>query len=150
MKKSTWIVLLIFGIIGLGILLYAPLRTKIRSKVVRVWSKNVVASKKDEQVPESVYKWPLTDANEQPLTYDEERGKIVFLNFWATWCGPCIQEMPSIQELYDQYGDKVSFLLVTDEDSSKVQAFRRKKGITVPMYITDKEEIPDAFYASTI
>ena len=42
------------------------------------------------------------------------QGKVVFLNFWATWCPPCRAEMPSMQELYDQFSDKGLVMLVVD------------------------------------
>lgn len=46
----------------------------------------------------------LTDQNGESHTLSDYRGKVVFLNFWATWCGPCRREMPDIQKLYESYG----------------------------------------------
>ncbi len=52
------------------------------------------------------------------------RGKVVFLNFWATWCGPCRAEMPSMADLHTRLGDRgLAVLAVTDEDSETVQSF---------------------------
>jgi thiol-disulfide isomerase/thioredoxin len=51
---------------------------------------------------------------------------VVFINFWATWCPPCIAEMPSIQNLYKDYKDKVEFLLVTNDPYSEINEFLSK------------------------
>ncbi len=66
------------------------------------------------------------------------KGKVVFINFWATWCPPCIAEMPSIQRLYEQYkgNDKVLFLMVDiDSDHAKAQKFMNKKRLDLPVFI---------------
>jgi thiol-disulfide isomerase/thioredoxin len=47
----------------------------------------------------ATYDWSLFDLNDQPVSFTKFRGKTVFLNFWATWCGPCVGEMPSITKL---------------------------------------------------
>lgn len=62
------------------------------------------------------------------------RGKPVFLNFWATWCPPCVGEMPHFEALYPQYKDKINFLAVSiDSDSSAPKKFASSKGFTFPI-----------------
>ncbi len=68
----------------------------------------------------------LTDLQGRPFNLALYYGKPVFLNFWATWCGPCIQEMESIEAVYQQYKGKVIFLAVTTEEPEKIEAFRKK------------------------
>ncbi|WP_109673065.1 TlpA family protein disulfide reductase [Dyadobacter jejuensis] len=65
-----------------------------------------------------------------------EEDKLVFLNVWATWCGPCNMEMPGIQSLYDKYkdNDKVAFYIVSDEDAATVNPFVERKGYQLPFY----------------
>ena len=59
----------------------------------------------------------------------------MLVNLWATWCPPCIAEMPDLQALYNEYGDRVEFLFVTQENKETVQQFLNKKGYTIPVYI---------------
>jgi len=67
------------------------------------------------------------------------RGKPVILNFWATWCGFCKQEMPDFEEKYQQFGEDVHFLMVNVTDGSqetveKASAFVEENGYTFPVY----------------
>lgn len=55
---------------------------------------------------------------------EELKGKTLFVNYWATWCGECLQEMPSIEAAYQQTDhEKVVFLMITDDSPEKVQNF---------------------------
>jgi len=82
----------------------------------------------------SSYNWKLKD--EQGLIYDFEnaRGKVVFINYWATWCPPCIAEMPSMQELYNDYKYKVEFIFVTNDWYSEINKFLKDNNYTFKVY----------------
>jgi thiol-disulfide isomerase/thioredoxin len=70
----------------------------------------------------------LFDLDHQPIDLNQFAGKKIFLNFWATWCKPCIAEMPSIeraQELLEPEG--YIFLLASDEDVAKIKRFKASK-----------------------
>ena len=70
----------------------------------------------------------LYDLNGKKITFDKER--VIFLNFWATWCMPCIAEMPSIKELSkskDFNNGFVGFVLATDDSKDRVVKFEEKK-----------------------
>ena len=76
------------------------------------------------------------------------KGKPLFLNFWATWCPPCVAEMPYINELYPEYKDKINFALVSIEaatDQPKVENFIKEKGMQVPIYMGDNNAISQAY-----
>ena len=67
-----------------------------------------------------------------------KNGKPFVINFWATWCVPCIQEFPEFEELNKKYSDKVEFLMVSDEEISKIEKFKEKKGYNLNMVRSSK------------
>jgi cytochrome c biogenesis protein CcmG/thiol:disulfide interchange protein DsbE len=77
----------------------------------------------------------LKDMNDKPLNLASYKGKVVVLNFWATWCGPCKQEIPAFVELYDQYKDK-GFVIVgvsIDDSPEQLRAFTREWRMQYPI-----------------
>lgn len=62
------------------------------------------------------------------------RGRVLFINQWATWCPPCRAEMPSIEKLYKKMGSKVAFIMVSNEDPGVVKDFIRRRNYTFPVY----------------
>lgn len=82
----------------------------------------------------SDYNWTLLDAEGKEFDFQSAEGKVVFINFWATWCPPCIAELPSMDKLYKDYGDKVVFLFVSNEKLSKTKAYVDRKEFSIPVY----------------
>lgn len=67
----------------------------------------------------------LTDLNDQPIDLEKYKGKTVFINFWATWCKPCREEMPSIKEAMSILKDeKVEFFFASDESTEEIEGFK--------------------------
>jgi thiol-disulfide isomerase/thioredoxin len=84
------------------------------------------------------YEWNIhTLDGEKKRASEYFDNKIVFLNFWATWCGPCVGEMPSIQKLYDKFGNRIAFACVSNEKLSEISEFIESKGFTFPVYKID-------------
>lgn len=82
----------------------------------------------------------LTDGTEFVLS--EHQGKVVLLNFWATWCGPCVREMPAFEQLYGEYGEDVAILAVNCMESEDiVKAFREENGYTFPIACDEEGDI---------
>lgn len=78
--------------------------------------------------------WKLKSDANQSLDFTDTKGKVVFINFWATWCPPCIAEMPSLQALYEDYNDDVVFLFITNEDFETVEKFKTKQGYNFEVF----------------
>lgn len=78
----------------------------------------------------------MTFLDGETLSFEEYRGKKVLLNFWATWCGPCVGEMPAFQKLADEYPGELVILAVNcSEDQGTVQKFVQRKGYTFPVIL---------------
>lgn len=89
----------------------------------------------------------VKDSQGNRIELSSLKGKVVFINFWATWCPPCIQEMPSIRRLRKKYkeNEDLVFLLVDVDGNLKLsQAFLKLRGIDLPVYAAEGE-IPDEF-----
>ena len=89
----------------------------------------------------------IKDRDGNQLELSALKGKVVFINFWATWCPPCLQEIPSIRRLQNKYKDNqdIVFLLIDIDGNLKFsQAFLRLRGIKLPVYAMDSE-IPAEF-----
>ena len=82
----------------------------------------------------------LTDLNGKTHSLSDYRGKIVLLNFWATWCKPCTTEMPAMQACYDRLRDKGFVVLAVNEleDEAKVREHIKTHGHTFPV-LMDKD-----------
>lgn len=69
----------------------------------------------------------LTDLSGNSVSLDSYKGKAVFINFWATWCKPCIQEMPTIVTMMEKFkDDKIVFLFASNEEVDQIEKFERK------------------------
>lgn len=141
---------LIFVLLIIGMLIPAS-RREISAFMARLLagSPKTLSESKQSQVPEATYQWRLTSLEGKEVQFSEFRGKTIFLNIWATWCPPCIAEMPDIQDLYNIFGDQAAFLLVSDEDPSKVKAFMERRGFNMPVYI-HRGLLPEVFTTNSI
>ncbi len=83
----------------------------------------------------------LTLIDGSKFKYEENKGKIVVLNFWATWCGPCKAEIPELNELVEKFKESkdVIFLAITDEDKEPVQNFLKKQKFLYKLAINGRE-----------
>jgi thiol-disulfide isomerase/thioredoxin len=89
------------------------------------------------RVPAENFSLPLLDG--KTLSLGELKGKVVFLNFWATWCPPCREEMPSMESLYQRLGGKgLEFLAVDMREKQKpVEAFIKERDLSFPVVLDE-------------
>jgi thiol-disulfide isomerase/thioredoxin len=82
------------------------------------------------------YDWTLQHVNGSNFDFSSAEGKVIVINFWATWCPPCIAEMPSLDRLYQNYksNENVVFLFVSNEETKVIQNFITKKAYTFDAY----------------
>ena len=73
-------------------------------------------------------------SNASDINLNNLKGKVIFINYWATWCPPCRAEMPSIQALYKDYKDKVAFVFITSDDKVKVDTYYTENNFNLPTY----------------
>jgi len=97
------------------------------------------------------YNWSAKKIDGKEINLSDLKDKVIFLNLWATWCPPCIAEMPSIEKLYNIYKDneQVVFLIVSNESEEKVKAFMQKRGFKFPVYVS-QFKLPDVFSTESI
>lgn len=131
-KKTT--IQNIAFILFIALLLFSPLGTFVKIQVNRLIAFSPKTIAVTDQKMLSTYQWHLVDAKGQRVTLEDYKGKIIFINFWATWCPPCIAEMPSMQKLYADYQDKIVFLFVTTDSFERANAFMSKENLTLPIY----------------
>jgi thiol-disulfide isomerase/thioredoxin len=94
---------------------------------------NIELDKEDMKMLSS-YNWKLVNSEGEVVNFESLKDKVIVVNFWATWCPPCIAEMPSFQKLYDAYKDDVIFLFVASDEENKVAKYLSKNDYTIPVY----------------
>ena len=89
----------------------------------------------------------LIDLNGKTQSLNDYRGKIVLLNFWATWCKPCTTEMPAMQVIYDKLADKGFVVLAINEleDDAKVREHIVQYGHTFPVLMDRDNKVANQF-----
>ena len=86
------------------------------------------------------------------MRLQEQRGKVVMINFWATWCGPCRQEMPHLDRLYDKYKSS-GFVLMginVDDDTRNAAAVAAKLGVRFPVLLDTDKQVSRLYDLSTM
>ena len=92
--------------------------------------------------------YTVKDMNGAQVKIADYAGKVILLNYWATWCGPCRVEIPGFVELYDQYKDKGLVILgvSTDDDPETLRGYAKEMKMNYPVLVgRENEELLDAF-----
>ena len=140
-----------FFLVLLALLLIPQTRTPIQVALnqlkVAVWSPNAEPEEGKENVEPFTYR--VLDLEGNSVSFGVGQGTITFVSYWATWCPPCIAELPSIQKLHADYGQAVQFLLLTQEEVGMVRQFLDRKGWEFPVYFPQMAP-PEALQENSI
>ncbi|MDE5525950.1 TlpA family protein disulfide reductase [Elizabethkingia meningoseptica] len=149
MKRFINIILLV---LVLGIIFVPGVKVFIQSSLMRVgfFKPNL----KEASTEATTTSYALTFRDEKGTSYNLEdlKGKVVFINFWATWCPPCIAEMPTIQSLYENFrnDENVKFVMLeVDGNEKKAAELFNKKGLSLPISFPNGN-IPPALFKGTL
>ena len=116
----------VFGFVQRGILKTGLMDPDVKTKSKEEESKN----------PKADFNMALINSKGERVNMEEFRGKVIFFNMWATWCPPCVAEMPGINNMYnDVKGDEVAFIMLSlDNDFQKAIDFNKRKGYDFEVY----------------
>jgi len=135
-----WLLIIMFLVPGPR----KAIRTTVNRVVLNVKTPRIINEEKQELLSDLDYNWTLAWAENEPFYFSNFRDEVVFINFWATWCPPCVAEMSEIQELYKKYGTRVAFMLVTNDKPEVVNAFMEKNQYQLPVFYLAGMQTPKA------
>lgn len=98
------------------------------------------------------YSFAVQDEFGQSMNMEDFKGKTIFINIWATWCPPCVAEMPSINSLYQDFIDdeEVAFIMISqDRDFQKAKDWKQKRELDLPIYQL-KTMLPDVYETGVV
>ena len=152
-RRRSWLavgaveaLLLAFAVLALG----GPLQAQAASgaaggaRVDTVGARLPVPRPADHGMAD--FRWVLRTLDDRVVQLEDYRGRVLFVNLWATWCPPCIEELASIQALADSLAGEagVAFLAVSPERRGPVERFVKRRGLTVPVYL-ESTRMPGAY-----
>jgi thiol-disulfide isomerase/thioredoxin len=131
--KKHWSNILFVLLIAL--LLIPQTRLPLQVFIQRLFSGAPGTISNEKQETLSDYNWSLQTPDGKSVDFSSSAGKVIILNSWATWCPPCLAEMPSLQSLYNDYGKKVDFYFVSTEEAETLRQFMARKNYSFPVYM---------------
>lgn len=111
-----------------------------------------LAEAEEANLPYAAPDFTLPDLAGQPVQLAKLRGKVVLVDFWATWCPPCRAALPGLQKLHDDLADKGLTVLAVDigEEAQKVLSFAEKNRMTFKILLDEKNKVSDVYKVSAI
>ncbi len=134
------IALVVAAVLALGSSIYALRRARAAAANASAASAKVIRFAKD---PEMAPPFLLRDINGKIVSTADWKGKVVILNFWATWCPPCREEVPELVQLQANYKDKLLVIGASEDEDEpqKVRQFVQRFGMNYPVVMATKELI---------
>ncbi len=96
----------------------------------------------------TVQDFELVDPNNNRMKFSDMKGSVVFVNFWATWCGSCVEELPYVERLFNSLAGNSSFKMVTilyKDNGQQALNFMKQTGYTFPVYLNPDESASKYF-----
>src|SRR5713101_7093343 len=118
MKRTSWLVIAVVALVAVTLVAQ---RTRMVSSTSRGRSGTLPGGKTDTSGKPVAPNFTLKDMNGADVSLEQYKGKVVLVNFWATWCGPCKVEMPWLIEFQQKYADKGFTILGISMDDGRKQ-----------------------------
>ncbi|MDC6367708.1 MULTISPECIES: TlpA family protein disulfide reductase [Flavobacteriaceae] len=147
LSKEQWSNVL--WILAIVLIVFTPIGFHLKVVLNKLIATSVDVVKEENQMTLENYDWNLVDLEGNRFNFSQNKEQVVLLNFWATWCPPCIAEMPSMVALYTDYKDKIVFIFVANDEKDKVLSYLEKKGYELPVYF-ETTQIPRKFQYNSI
>lgn len=99
-------------------------------------------SPKLAEIGRTVEDFEIRDTNNNKIKLSDLKGSVVFVNFWATWCGSCVEELPNVERLFKTLSGNPLFKMVTilyRDDGQRALGFMRQNGYSFPFYLNTDE-----------
>ena len=135
MKRKRINLLWVLVLLGLALYLFTPLGFHVQVFVNRVLAPNPDPLVSQSSVVPDLEDWKLADMDGELFRVNSIQGEVMLINFWASWCPPCVAEMPSLDALYGDYGDRIRFLFIARDQKERVTSYLEKEGYDFPVFI---------------
>jgi|SRR6185312_198973 len=150
--KKRWSSILLYSLIV--VLIFSPdAKSWLLQQVVStgLLKADIKKAMPDKDLPEAAT-FSFTDANGKAATTADLKGKVVFINFWASWCPPCRAEMPDLEKLYQKLKDDDRFVFLfmnEDEDKNKAIQYLQKNHFSIPLHYASGN-VPKEIFSGTL
>jgi thiol-disulfide isomerase/thioredoxin len=137
------------------ILLFVPsAKAAVLQGLMRIglFEPDTTSVEKNDGAAESLSGIRFKDVSGKVVDLGDLKGKIIFINFWASWCPPCLAEMPAINKLYEKFKNEADYVFIfVDADSNliKAQKFMDRRKYGLPVYAV-ASEIPEMLFEGTL
>ena len=144
-RKTAWLGLITL-LLALGVTWIAL--SKVPAEIADARAGSSPRPRKGFAAPD----FTLETLNGQTITLSGLQGRVVLINFWASWCLPCRKEMPAIQQVYERYRDRNFIVLAVNlqEQDAQVSAFADQLGLTFPILMDRDGSVFDRYQVSAL